>query len=146
MTMPLIVEKIESGSVIDHIEAGRGLRVLNILGIDEGYKGRVALVMNAPSKKMGRKDIVKIEGRHVDEKTANKIALIAPKASLNLIEHSDVVEKHRIMLQKVLVGIFKCPNPRCITNFEAVDSEFRVEKEGLRCKYCERVFKAEELI
>jgi len=144
--MPLIVEKIESGTVIDHIEAGRGLRVLLILGIDEGYKGRVALVMNVPSKKIGRKDIVKIEGRHVDEKTANKIALIAPRASLNIVEHSNVVEKHMIRLQPVLVGIFKCPNPMCITNSEAVDSEFKVEDGGLRCKYCERVFKAEELI
>ncbi|MEM0303526.1 MAG: aspartate carbamoyltransferase regulatory subunit, partial [Saccharolobus sp.] len=79
----LIVSKIKDGTVIDHIPAGRALSVLKILGIkgDEGY--RIALVMNVESKKIGKKDIVKIEGREIDDKEAELISLIAPSATIN---------------------------------------------------------------
>ncbi|MBI4399192.1 aspartate carbamoyltransferase regulatory subunit [Candidatus Micrarchaeota archaeon] len=143
--MPLSVEKIENGTVIDHITPGKGLRVLGILQIDSEYKGRVALVMNVPSKHIGKKDIVKIEGKLIDDKTADKIALISPNATLNLIKNSEVIEKRNVKLPKVLTAAFKCPNPKCITNAELVETKFLVEKETLKCYFCERYFKAEEL-
>jgi len=148
--MALIVEKIDDGTVIDHIPAGLGLKVLEILKIDKDYNARVALVMNAASRKMGKKDIVKIEGKKIDEKTANKIALIAPNATLNLIKNSEVVEKTPVKLPKELVGVFKCPNPQCMTNVEPIETIFKLEKmepeRKLRCSFCELVFEAKELL
>lgn len=145
----LTVEKIENGSVIDHIKAGRGLDVLRILNINGKYEGRVALVMNVPSKKMGKKDIVKIEGKRIDEKSANKIALIAPDATLNIINEGKVVDKSLVKLPNTLTGIIKCLNPKCITNNERVETIFYVEKGKailLKCAFCEKVFKPEEMI
>lgn len=147
--MPLSVEKIEDGSVIDHITAGHGLRVLAILKIDDKYVGRVALVMNVPSKTMGRKDIVKIEGKIIDEKTADKIAVIAPQATLNIIKKGELASKNQVEMPSKLVGVFKCPNPKCVTTTERVETDFEVEKKSenprMRCAYCERTFTPEEL-
>lgn len=142
----LVVEEIEEGTVIDHILAGRGLRVLEILGIGENYRARVALVMNVPSKRMGKKDIVKIEGKFIDEKSANRIAVVAPEASLNIIKEGKVVEKRNVKLPSKLVGVFKCPNSKCITNAEHVETVFGVEPgPKMRCAYCERLFAPDEL-
>ncbi len=141
----LKVEKIADGTVIDHIPAGKGLRVLQILNIQAGYLGRVALLMNTTSKKMGKKDIVKIADKHIDDKTADKIALIAPEASLNIIKNFEVIEKRQVKLRSKLVAVAACPNPNCITNHERMESEFKVEERGIRCSYCERLFKPEEL-
>ncbi len=141
----LKVEKIEDGTVIDHIRAGKGPRVLEILNIHEDYQGNVALVMNAPSKKMGKKDIVKISGKHVDDKTADRIALISPEASINIIKGSKIVEKRTVKLHSRLIGLAKCPNPNCITGHEQIGTDFKVEGKGIRCFYCERLFKPEEL-
>ncbi|MBI5158655.1 aspartate carbamoyltransferase regulatory subunit [Candidatus Micrarchaeota archaeon] len=147
--MPLSVEKIEDGSVIDHITAGHGLHVLAILKIDEKYAGRVALVMNVPSKTMGKKDIVKIEGKIIDEKTADKIAVIAPHATLNIIKKGEVTSKNQVEMPSKLVGVFKCPNPKCVTTTEKIETDFEVEKRSenpnMRCAYCERTFTPEEL-
>jgi len=145
--MPLTVEKIENGTVIDHITAGKGLRVLDILGIRAGFEGRAALVMNVPSKKMGRKDIVKVEGRFLDEKDVDKIAVIAPQATLNIIKGGEVKEKGSVKLPRAIAGVFRCPNPKCITNFERIPSRFNVERgPRMRCAYCERMFAPDEPI
>jgi aspartate carbamoyltransferase regulatory subunit len=141
----LKVEKIVDGTVIDHIKAGKGLRVLDILNIHEDYAGNVALMMNAPSKKMGKKDIVKISEKHIDDKTADRIALISPGASFNSIKNSKIVEKRTVKLRDRLAGVAKCPNPNCITNHERIETDFHVEQKGVRCFHCERVFKPEEL-
>jgi aspartate carbamoyltransferase regulatory subunit len=141
----LSVEKIENGTVIDHIKAGKGLRVLQILNIQVDYPGRVALVMNVPSGKIGKKDIVKIADKHIDEKSADKIALIAPEASLNIIKNFEVMEKRQVKLREKLVGVAACPNPNCITNHERMESAFKLDGKGIRCLYCERLFKPEEL-
>jgi len=142
----LTVEEIEKGTVIDHIPSGKGLKVLEILRLaHESFDGRVALVMNVPSKKLGRKDIVKVEGTFIDEKDANRIALVAPDATINIIKSSRVVEKNKVRLPKELIGIIKCPNPRCITNHERVLTRFSTQKSGIRCQHCERLYTAEEL-
>jgi aspartate carbamoyltransferase regulatory subunit len=147
--MPLVVEKIESGTVIDHIPAGMGLKVLEILKIDRNYGARVALMMNVPSKKIGKKDIVKVEGKTLDDKAVNKIALIAPNATLNIIKNSEVVEKKIVQLPKELRGVSKCPNPQCITNFEPIETLFKIENHAemkFRCFFCEMAFEAKELL
>jgi aspartate carbamoyltransferase regulatory subunit len=143
--MPLNVQKINEGTVIDHIPAGAGSRVLQILSSSYPLSGMAALIMNAPSKKLGRKDIVKMEGVYVEEKTANRIALIAPKATMNIIKGGKLVDKHNVQMPHALSGILACPNPNCITNIERAETTFVEEGNLLRCRHCERVFKPDEL-
>jgi aspartate carbamoyltransferase regulatory subunit len=142
----LKVDVIEMGTVVDHIQAGKGKKVLGILGIGEDYPHRVALMMHVSSKKGGTKDIVKIEGKLVDQKHANIIALISPGASINIIQGSKVEKKFQVELPNELVGAGKCPNPNCITNSEDTENRFRKEGGDYRCAFCERLFKAEELV
>ncbi|MUN28159.1 aspartate carbamoyltransferase regulatory subunit [Sulfuracidifex metallicus] len=146
----LLVTKINYGTVIDHIPSGRALAVLRVLGINgsEGY--RVALVMNVESKKMGRKDIVKISGRTVDEKESNLITLIAPNATINIIKDYEVVKKMKMKVPSVIRGILKCPNPSCITNNdpEAFTKFVSISENPLRikCDYCETTITEAEVI
>jgi len=140
----LVVEKIENGTVIDHIPGGMGLKVLNILGVGEGQK--IALLMNVPSKSQGKKDIVKFSDKQLTEKEVNKIALIASSATLNIIKSGNVVEKRSVRVPSELIGVAKCPNPRCITNSpERMETRFRSEAGRFRCSYCEMLFEAKEL-
>jgi len=119
--------------------------VLSVLGIDEGFKTRVALVMNVPSRRMGRKDIVKVEGIFLDEKKVDRVALIAPSATLNIIKNGKVSGKSKVELPPDITGVFACPNPNCITNHEHVETTFRKTKRGLCCRHCERCFSPDEL-
>ncbi|MDD5318027.1 MAG: aspartate carbamoyltransferase regulatory subunit [Candidatus ainarchaeum sp.] len=141
----LVVEKIENGTVIDHIPAGLGLKVIGMLKIPRSSKA--ALLLNVPSKRMGSKDILKVSGKQLDEKELSKIALVAPAATLNVIRDGAVVEKASVRLPKELKGVAKCPNPNCVTNHERVEPKFGQEEGGkFRCEYCEMVFEAGELI
>ena len=144
--MPLEVQKINEGTVIDHVTAGAGAKVLQILSSSYPVKGMAALIINAPSKKFGRKDIVKIEGVFIDEKIANRIALIAPQATMNIIKGGRVVDKHRVEMPHSIASLVKCPNPKCITNFERADTTFVHEGQHLRCRHCERAFAPGELV
>ncbi|MEB3760815.1 MAG: aspartate carbamoyltransferase regulatory subunit [Desulfurococcales archaeon] len=147
----LLVSRIEKGTVIDHIPAGRALAVLKLLGITgrEGY--RVALVMNVESGRLGKKDIVKIEGVYVDEEHAKKIALVAPEATLNRIENYVVVSKKKLEPPEELEGTLTCTNPTCITRKprEPVTPRFyRVRGKKLRyqCIYCSTIISEEEIV
>lgn len=137
----LLVTKIKDGTVIDHIPAGLALTVLRILGIkgDEGF--RVAIVMNVDSTRMGRKDIVKLEGFYPKYEDITKIALVAPTATVNTIRDYEVVDKRSVSIPDVIEGILTCPNPTCITRkpMEPVRSKFKVVSRSplrLRCVYC----------
>ena len=141
----ITVEKISNGTVIDHIAAGMGRKVLSLLGIGESYPHRVALMINVASKKMGKKDIVKIEGISVDEQKADIIALVAPHATVNIIRDEKVERKFNAELPEML-SIGKCPNPNCITNAELGHEEFSREGGLYRCAYCERLFRSSELV
>lgn len=141
----ITVENITNGTVIDHIAAGRGKRILGLLGIEDDYPHRVALMINVPSKKMGRKDIVKIEGISVDEPHANLIALLSPHATVNIVKGEKVVKKFNAELPEKL-SIGRCPNPDCITSAERGHEEFIKDGEFYRCAYCERLFKGNELV
>jgi len=134
---------IKKGVVIDHIASGRALEVLRILGIGEDYEDEVSLAMNIPSKSMGKKDIVKVENRDIKTYEINKIAVIAPKASINRIEDYKVFKKEKVVLPNEIIGIVKCSNPQCVSNKcrEPVKSSFRVLQRDpliICCKYCER--------
>jgi len=145
MAGELVVERIENGTVIDHIPAGMGLKVLSLLKPGRGSK--VALLMNVPSKRSGFKDVVKISGKVLDETEVNQIALVAPGATLNIIKSGTVVDKSGVRQPPELRGAAKCPNPNCVTNSERVETRFETQAAGtLRCHYCERLFDAAELI
>jgi aspartate carbamoyltransferase regulatory subunit len=112
----LRVSKIKDGTVIDTISGGYALDVVKILGIT-GKENRVmTITINVPSKHLGTKDIVKIEGRELNAGEVNRIALVAPHASINIIKNYMVVEKLEVKLPNSIEGIVKCANPVCVTN------------------------------
>jgi aspartate carbamoyltransferase regulatory subunit len=139
----LKIKTIKNGVVIDHIRQGKAPDVLKILGIDENFRDSLTLAMNVPSKDLGKKDIVKVENRDIDTNEINKIAIIAPDATINIIRDYRVVKKEKVILPEKIIGILKCPNPKCITNKERepLASVFMVRQINpmvLSCKYCER--------
>ncbi len=144
--MSLTVERIENGTVVDHIPAGQGIMVMRILGITNEYRARVALIMNVKSKKMGKKDILKVEEKYLDDAALDRVALVAPNATINLVKGGKVMKKRDAVMPKKISGLLTCPNPKCITNFEQAGAVFLVEGKGVRCAYCERAFPAEELV
>jgi len=149
-TSQLLVRRIKDGTVIDHIEAGKALFVLRALSVT-GKEGNVITVaLNVPSSKHGKKDIIKVENRFLETSETNKLALIAPRATINIIRDYKLVEKRKIQLPNSIVGIFKCPNLKCITNSgEEIRSTIDVidkQKVVLKCRYCARTLSIDELV
>ena len=148
----LIVRRIKNGTVLDHLPSGTALLALRVLGILDTDPGSIITVaMNVPSVKLGRKDIVKIENKYLTPDEANRLALIAPQATINLIQDYKVVEKRQVELPHVFEGIFKCPNPTCITNSgEHVQTVLEVIRKRptpiLRCHHCQRIVDAREVL
>ena len=136
------VTPIRNGTVIDHINVGMALKVLKIIGVQNDVNSTVSVLMHVPSKKAGWKDIVKIEDRELDPKELDKVALISPDATINIIRDYNVAEKFTVKVPSRVKGIMKCSNPGCITNKnEPVEAEFEVESKkpvSLRCIYCDR--------
>ena len=146
----LIIRKIKDGIVIDHIPAGRALTVLKVLKLTGKEGLRIALVMNVESKKLGLKDIVKIEGRELSSIELDLIALIAPTATINIIKDYKVANKRKVDVPKVVEGILKCKNPKCITNQpkEPIKTRFiLISKEPLilKCDYCNTYITLEDI-
>jgi len=134
----LIVGRIREGTVIDHITAGEALNVLKILGITGTTDESLSIATNVSSGKVGRKDIVKVEGRELRKEEVDRIALIAPRATINIIRDYEVVEKKGVEIPRSLVGVVRCPNPGCISNTsEPIESRFEVVERGLHCLYCD---------
>lgn len=136
----LRIKPIRNGTVIDHIREGQALNVLAILGVDGATTDVVSVAMNVPSDALGKKDVVKIEGREVGSREADIIALIAPTATVNVIRDHEVVEKHDVEMPDAIDAVIDCPNANCITNTdEPVETRFAVLDGELRCDYCEHV-------
>lgn len=137
----LKVQPIRNGTVIDHISAGRAIAVLRILGMPRpGWTSTITAAMNVPSSR-GRKDILKIEDREVDPAEVNKISLIAPNATINIVREYEVIRKDVVELPEKVSGIVKCPNQNCVTNHEPIKTQFLVAARDplrLRCGYCDR--------
>jgi aspartate carbamoyltransferase regulatory subunit len=138
----LRVSKIENGTVIDHITGGQALNVLAILGIDGTAGEVVSIGMNVPSDRLGRKDVVKVEGRELSQSELDVLSLIAPAATINIIREYDVVEKDRVERPEFVTGVLRCPNHNCITTEdEPVESAFDVLDDGVRCRYCDTIIR-----
>jgi aspartate carbamoyltransferase regulatory subunit len=146
----LRVTKIKDGTVIDHISGGYALDVVKILGITGKEKRVMTIAINVPSKRFGVKDIVKVEGRALNAEEVNRIALVAPHASINIVRDYHVVEKLEVVLPKVIEGIVRCVNPACVSNSdEPVESKFSVESEEpllLKCNYCGYVLEKDDVL
>lgn len=134
------VQRIEHGTVIDHILPGMAFDVLSVLGLSNDRS--MSILINSQSKKGGKKDILKIEDVELSGEEANRVALISPQATINIIVEGKVVNKFNAEAPKVVRGILTCSNPNCISRQnEPVISEFRLgPDEGHRyvCAYCER--------
>ena len=145
----LTVGRIQKGTVVDRIPNGRAVHIMRIIGIKNNYPSIVSIAMNVPSKKLGKKDIVKVEDKELKQEETDKIALIAPQAKINIIRDGKVVQKKDVKLPKEIEGVIKCANPNCITNQgEPVKTRFKVEKESpieLRCYFCERKMNQEKV-
>jgi len=136
-------------TVIDHIDEGKGLQVLNALRIDGRDGSLITIALNVPSGKFKKKDIIKVENKFLKDDDTNKLAVIAPKATINMIKNYKLVEKRRVSLPNEIDRIFRCSNPDCITNStEHIESVMDViDKEGrvLKCRYCARVLDVNQL-
>lgn len=144
----LKVSRIDNGTVIDHIPSQRAMKVARILGLSN-LSSVVSIGINITSRRMGKKDIVKIEDRYLTGDEANRIALIAPDATINRIKNARVVSKKKVRIQRELVGIIRCSNPICITNHESIDTRFHlisVQPLKARCHYCERPMEEEDVL
>ncbi|MBE6667228.1 MAG: aspartate carbamoyltransferase regulatory subunit [Ruminococcaceae bacterium] len=132
------IDSIQNGFVIDHIPAGKGMTLYDLLGLDE-LDCSIALIKNVGSEKMGKKDIIKIDA--AIDINFDIIGFIAPEVTVNIIEDGKIVEKKSMELPLTLTGVIRCKNPRCITTteqeiihkFKLTDKENRV----YRCIYCE---------
>ena len=146
---PYKVFKINEGVVIDHIPAGRALHVIKVLGLSKNLgESIITLGMNLESRKMGKKDVVKIENKELTKEDLNKIALIAPKASVNMIKNEEVAEKLNIMIPARLDNIIRCANPNCITrNYDMKTRFITTGRDPLKmkCHYCERIFSQDDV-
>ena len=134
----MIIGKIEDGIVLDHIKAGEGMTLYKILGLDS-LDCQVALIKNAESKKMGRKDILKID--QLIDVNLDAIGYVDPGITVNIIKNGKLVKRTHIDPPEKIVDIIKCKNPRCITTTEQeLQHVFKLtdrENGVYRCIYCE---------
>ncbi len=136
----LVVEKIDNGTVIDHIPADRVFKIVRMLGLEE-YKDEVLIGTNLCSRKYGKKGILKIKNKYFTQDEIDKIAIIAPTATIIIIKDYAVEEKKHLELPKHIRNIVKCINPNCITNIEEIETKFDVvntEPLRIQCHYCEK--------
>ena len=132
------IDSITNGFVIDHITAGRGMKLYDLLGLDN-LDCSVAIIKNVASKKMGKKDIIKIDADIAID--IDVIGYVDPGTTVNVIKNCELVEKRTSELPKMLTNVIKCKNPRCITSTEQeINHVFKLtDKDNgvYRCIYCE---------
>ena len=138
----LVVSALENGTVLDHIPAENVYKALNILNL-KGIENQITIGINLNSKQHGKKGIIKIADKFFEDDELNKLALLAPEATVNVIRDFKVVEKKKVELPKEISGIAKCMNPKCVTNHQPITTRFTVNVKGnetsLLCHYCEKI-------
>ncbi len=138
----LNVGALETGFVMDHIKAGKAMTIYHDLKLDQ-LDCTVAIIKNARSEKMGKKDIIKVECP-IDELDLGIVGFIDPNITVNVIENGQIVEKKKLDLPREIRNVIRCKNPRCITSIEQeLDQVFVLtdpEKAVYRCKYCEEKY------
>ena len=138
----LLVSALENGTVLDHIPAENVYKALDILDL-KGVESQITIGINLSSKFFGKKGIIKIADKFFEDEELNKLALIAPKATVNVIRDFQVVEKKKLVMPEEIHGITKCRNPKCVTNHQPVKTWFKTIDNGneisLLCHYCEKI-------
>lgn len=138
----LVVSALENGTVLDHIPAENVYKALRILNL-KGIENQITIGINLNSKQHGKKGIIKIADKFFEDDELNKLALLAPEATVNVIRDFKVVEKKKVGLPKEISGIAKCMNPKCVTNHQPITTRFTVNVKGnetsLLCHYCEKI-------
>lgn len=136
----LEVSAIEEGTVIDQIANKSTFKVANILSIQD-IDQVVLIGFNLSSDKLGKKGIIKIGGKLLTQEEVNKISLVAPDATVNIIKDSEVVRKFKVDIPDSIEAFMKCFNPNCVSNNQKIKSKFHVINKNpirIRCHYCER--------
>ena len=132
------IYSIKNGIVIDHIEAGKGMEIFNLLNLDS-LECAVAIIKNASSNKMGKKDIIKIDD--AIDLDMDILGFVSPAATVDIIRDGELVEKRKMSLPEKLVNVIYCKNPRCISSCEQeLPHIFKLTSESgreYRCIYCE---------
>ncbi len=144
----LQVSAIQNGTVIDHIPAKSLFQVLRILHL-EGSANQILFGTNLDSKKYGKKGIIKVADKYFKIEEINKIALVAPTATLTVIKNYQIIEKKKVEIPDEIQQIVKCFNPLCITNHEKISTRFHVvDKKDLKllCHYCEKIMERDEMV
>lgn len=138
----LVVSALENGTVLDHIPAENVYKALDILNL-KGIENQITIGINLTSKVHGKKGIIKIEDKFFEDDELNKLALLAPEATVNVIRDFKVVEKKKIVMPEEITGVAKCMNPKCVTNHQPITTRFKVKADGknisLLCHFCEKV-------
>ena len=134
---------LKNGVVLDHIQAGKSMEIYQYLGLDK-LDCQVAIIKNARSNKMGRKDIIKIEAS-LDILNLDILGYIDHNITINIIQDEKIVEKKTLKLPKKIVNVVRCKNPRCISSIEQELPQIFLltdeKKEVYRCIYCEERYK-----
>ena len=137
----LVVSALENGTVLDHIPAENVYKALDILNL-KGVENQITIGINLASKIYGHKGIIKIADKFFEDDELNKLALIAPKATVNVIRDFKVVEKKVLKMPDQIIGIAKCQNPKCVTNHQPIKTRFTTVAKGdkisLLCHFCEK--------
>ena len=138
----LVVSALENGTVLDHIPAENVYKALDLLDLKD-IESQITIGINLASKIHGKKGIIKIADKFFEDDELNKLALIAPKATVNIIRDFKVVEKKKLETPKEVIGIAKCKNPKCVTNHQPIKTKFAAVQESdkisLKCHYCEKI-------
>jgi aspartate carbamoyltransferase regulatory subunit len=131
--------RLQQGTVIDHLPVGTAPVALSILGLPRD--GPVTVGMNVPSRRIGRKDIIRVEGFELRKAEIDRLALLGPQVTVSIVKDGKVFRKMLLEVPERLVGVLRCQNPTCVTNSETLASVFERESADplvLRCHYCER--------
>ena len=135
-----LVAAIENGTVIDHIPAEKTYAVATLLGLQK-LQTPVTIGYNYPSKKLGKKGIIKIEDKFFTDEEISRLSVVAPNVVLNVITDYEEVEKKKVVTPDTLKGIVRCNNPKCITNNEPMNTIFHVIDKNsgiIKCHYCDK--------
>jgi aspartate carbamoyltransferase regulatory subunit len=132
------LKPIKNGTVLDHLPAASAIKILNILNLE--YDHPVSILINNNSNKIGKKDLIFIENRTLNEDEVSKIGLIAKNSTWNIIENGKVIKKEKIHLPLTAFNLINCPNENCITNHEDIETKFDVNEsdDSVTCEYCGR--------
>lgn len=143
----LEVSAIQNGTVIDHIPADVTFKIVQILDL-YNHPGAITIGTNLESKTLGKKGIIKVADRFITDEEIGRLSVVAPYVTLNIIRNYAIVEKKYVQYPKQIIGVVKCSNPKCVTNHQPIPTKmevFDMAKKSLKCVYCERVMKQDEI-